>query len=232
MPPPRSRFKAASPPPKLNLDRKFVKMYNMRLQYVESMKLIQTAITLIVLTSAVEVSNTERGFGYAIEPIVARSSAALVRDDNLFERGLQKQEQEDYVGAIADYSEFLKTHPTHLEAYSNRGFAKAMLNKLPGALQDFDRAIEIAPDNADAYNARGNVNAMAGNLSASIRDFNQSIRCDRNFADAYYNRAISRHGLGDRPGAKSDLSKAAKLFKQQQDVGGYQQAREWIDKLR
>jgi tetratricopeptide (TPR) repeat protein len=196
------------------------------------MKLIQTAITLIALTSAIEFSNTERGLGYALAPALGRSPASLVQANNLFEQGLKKQEQEDYVGAISDYTEFLKTHPADLEAYSNRGFSQAMLNKLPAALRDFDRAIELAPDNADAYNARGNVNAMAGNLSASIRDFNQSIRCDRNFADAYYNRAISRHGLGDRPGARSDLSRAAKLFQQQRDVGGYQQAREWIDKLR
>ena len=196
------------------------------------MKLIQTATILIALTSAVEFSQIERVFGYTIEPKFTRSPVSLVQSSNLFEEGLKKQEQEDYVGAIADYTEFLKTHPEHLEGYSNRGFAKAMLNKLPDALKDLDRAIALAPENADAYNARGNVHAMAGNLSASIRDFNRSIGCDRNFADAYYNRAISRHGLGDRRGAKADLSKAASLFQKQKDPGGYQQAQEWIDKLR
>ena len=204
----------------------------MRLQYVKSMKLIQTATLLIALTTIVEFSQTERVFGYAIASQFARSPVSLVQSTNLLEEGLKKQDREDYVGAIADYTEFLKTHPDHLAAYSNRGFAKAMLDKLPDALKDFDRAISLAPDNADAYNARGNVNAMAGNLSASIRDFNQSIRCDRNFADAYYNRAISRHGLGDRRGAKADLTKAARLFQQQKDVGGYEQATEWMNKLR
>jgi tetratricopeptide (TPR) repeat protein len=204
----------------------------MRLQYVKSMKLIQTATVLIALTSGVVFSQTERVFGYALKPELTRSSVSLVQATNLFQEGLKKQEREDYAGAIADYTEFLKTNPDHLESYSNRGFAKAMLNKLPAALKDLDRAVALAPENADAYNARGNVHAMAGNLSASIRDFNRSIRCDRNFADAYYNRAISRHGLGDRHGARSDLSKAANLFQKQQDVGGYQQAQEWIDKLR
>jgi Flp pilus assembly protein TadD len=73
---------------------------------------------------------------------------------------------------------------------------------------------------------------MAGNPAQSIRDFNRAIRCNRNFADAYYNRAIGRHDLGDRRGAKLDFTQAAKLFQQQQDLGGYQQAREWIIKLR
>ncbi len=204
----------------------------MRLQYVKSMKLIQTATILVALTSGVAFSQTERVLGSVLKPASTRSPASLVQAANLFEEGLKKQEREDYTGAIADYTEFLKTNPDHLESYSNRGFSKAMIDKLPAALKDFDRAILLAPTNADAYNARGNVHAMAGNLSASIRDFNQSIRCDRNFADAYYNRAISRHSLGDRRGARADLTRAASLFQKQQDVGGYQQAKEWIDKLR
>jgi tetratricopeptide (TPR) repeat protein len=192
-------------------------------------------VTLIALTGALELSRAERAFGN--RPDLPRELAwsqvkLALASTSLFEDGLKKQEQEDYTGAIADFTEFLKMYPDRVEGYTNRGFAKAMLNNLQGAISDFDRAIAIAPHNADAYNARGNVNAMAGNLTASIRDFNQSIRCDRNFADAYYNRAISRHGLGDRRGAKSDLSQAAKLFQQQKDISGYQQAREWIDRLK
>jgi tetratricopeptide (TPR) repeat protein len=201
------------------------------------MKFIQTAVTLIALTSVFDVG-TASAAGYPLKDTVVaqrlEKSQVLPTpaSSSLFEEGMKKQEHEDYAGAISLYTEFLKTHPDHLEAYSNRGFARAMLEDLRGALSDFDRAIALAPNNADVYNGRGNVNAMAGNLSASIRDFNRSIRYDRNFADAYYNRAISRHGLGDRRGARSDLSRAAKLFQQQQDIGGYQQAREWIDKLK
>jgi tetratricopeptide (TPR) repeat protein len=201
------------------------------------MKPIQTAVVLIALTSIFEFGKAGCAVGYTSKPALGQQLehsqvSPLPASATLFEEGVKKQEQEDYVGAIADYTEFLKTHSQHLAAYSNRGFAKAMLNDLPGAIVDFDRAIDLAPHSADAYNARGNVNAMAGNLTASIRDFNRAIRCDRNFADAYYNRAISRHGIGDRHGAKSDLSQAAKLFQQQKDIGGYQQTREWIDKLK
>jgi tetratricopeptide (TPR) repeat protein len=106
-----------------------------------------------------------------------------------------------------------------------------MVGQIKNSLSDFNRAIEIAPDRAEFYNARGNVHAIAGNLPASIRDFNRAIALDRNFADAYYNRGISRHGLGDRRGAKLDLNKASQLFRLQRDFGGYQQAREWIEKM-
>jgi tetratricopeptide (TPR) repeat protein len=225
---------------------KLVKMCGMSLQSGRNyMKPIQTAVALIALTSTFGLGRAESALGYTPKPALGRQLeqsqiSPAPASTNLFEEGVKKQEQEDYTGAIADYTEFLKTYPVgeasprenRLEAYSNRGFSKAMLNDLKGAITDFDRAIELAPHNADAYNGRGNVNAMAGNLTASIRDFNRAIRCDRSFADAYYNRAISRHGIGDRHGAKSDLSQAARLFRQQKDIGGYQQAREWIDKLK
>ncbi|AFY94801.1 tetratricopeptide repeat protein [Chamaesiphon minutus] len=201
------------------------------------MKPIQMAVTLIALTSAFELGRAQIAMGYVANYETERQSqwsqaSPIPTNTKLLEQGHKKQEQEDFVGAIADYTEFLKSNPNHVEGYSNRGFARAMTNDLQGAIQDFNRALEISPNNADVYNARGNVNAMVGNLSASIRDFNRAIRCDRNFADAYYNRAISRHSLGDRRGAKLDLSQAAKLFQQQKDLGGYQQAREWIDKLK
>ena len=201
------------------------------------MKPIQRAIAFL---ASIGIS----GFGGAISAVAympqgyvgqqferLQLTPAPVKTD-LLEQGRNKQDSEDYAGAISDFTEFLRIHPAHLEAYKSRGFAKAMTNDLSGAIADFDRAVEISPRHADAYNSRGNVHAMAGHLVASLADFNYAIRLDRNFADAYYNRALSRHGLGDRYGAKSDLSRAAQLFRQQRDIGGYQQAREWIEKLR
>ena len=202
------------------------------------MKPIQTAVIITVSIGTLIFGGSRQAFSYALgndprQLVQLQAIGTLPPSSiNLLEEGIEKQEREDYAGAIADYTKFLKTNPDRLEAYSNRGFAKAMLNDLQGAITDFDRAIEHAPRNADAYNGRGNVNAMAGNLTASIRDFNRAIRYDRNFADAYYNRAIGRHDLGDRRGAKLDFSQAAKLFQRQQDLGGYYQAREWIDKLK
>ncbi len=200
---------------------------------------IPTIVTIFVLTGAVELALAAGAMAYTSKPYSTKhldrlqvSPVVSPTHINLFEQGSSKQELEDYAGAVSDYTEFLKTHPYHLEAYTSRGFARAMLNDLKGAITDFDRALQISPAHADSYNARGNVNAMAGNLVASLRDFNRAIRLNHNFADAYYNRAISRHGLGDRRGAKLDLSKAARLFRQQSDLGGYQQAREWMNKLR
>ena len=196
---------------------------------------IQAAVSLCALISILGCSSIASAENYSLKPSYAQpidrpQINPIAIEVNLFHRGMKKQNLEDYPGAISDYTEFLKTNPTHLLAYSNRGYAKAMQNDLIGSMADLNRAIELAPS-ADTYNARGNVKAMAGNKIGSVRDFNRAIRLDRNFADAYYNRAISRHDLGDIHGAKSDFAKAAQLFHRQQDLGGYQQSREWLDRL-
>jgi tetratricopeptide (TPR) repeat protein len=201
------------------------------------MKPMQMAIALLLLTSAFELGNLKSASAKVADragqmSVVRPHLSSLPANDKLLQEGVKKQEREDYQGAIADYTEFLKANPTHQTAYSNRGFAKAMTNDLKGAIADFDRAIALSPRDPDAYNARGNTQAMAGNIAASIRDFNLAIKFNRNFADAYYNRGISRHSLGDKRGAKADITKAAQLFRTQKDLGGYQQAKDWIDKLR
>jgi tetratricopeptide (TPR) repeat protein len=201
------------------------------------MKPIQMAIALLSLTSAFEFCHPKSASAKIVERsgqlTLARPYVSSVpASEKLLQEGVKKQEREDYHGAIADYTEFLKTNPTHQTAYSNRGFAKAMTNDLKGAIADFDRAIVLSPRDPDTYNARGNTQAMAGNITASIRDFNLAIKFNRNFADAYYNRGISRHSLGDKRGAKADITKAAQLFRTQKDLGGYQQAKDWMDKLR
>jgi tetratricopeptide (TPR) repeat protein len=200
------------------------------------MKPVRAAVILVLAIGAFELKGIDSAVGMstsaARQQRLERPNISVTpTNDKLFDEGVKKQEVEDYQGAIADFTEFLKTHPERLDAYSNRGFAKAMTNDLKGAIADFNRAIEIAPRDANVYNARGNVHAMAGNLARSIKDFNLAIEFDRNFADAYYNRGVSRHGLGDRRGAKIDINKAAQLFRKQNDLGGYQQAKEWIDKL-
>jgi tetratricopeptide (TPR) repeat protein len=203
------------------------------------MKIFYRAVTIVTIALALGSGDAVSAMGKnPPSPLTDRQSHLggtsihqSSKDVELFERGVAKQEEEDYLGAIASYTELLKQNPYHLDAYCNRGFSRAMLGQLKGSLADFNRAIEIAPDRADSYNSRGNVHAIAGNLAASIRDFNRAIALDRNFADAYYNRGISRHGLGDRRGARLDLSRASQLFRMQRDLGGYQQAREWIEKI-
>lgn len=199
------------------------------------MRFIQVAVMLFCLSATIGSSDAGTPLDRTVQSETgekSKSTPSTPTGEELFKRGIERQEFADYLGAIADYTVFLTTHPDRVDALTNRGFARAMTNDLQGAIADFDRAIELSPSDAEIYNARGNARAMAGNIAASIRDFNRAIAYNRELADAYYNRGISRHSLGDRRGARADISRAAKLFLAQRDIGGYQQASEWMQKLK
>ena len=76
------------------------------------MKPIQTAVTLIALTSVFELSRVESALGYAPKVQIEQLKLIPIQTSpNLLEEGAKKQEQEDYPGAIADYTEFLNNYP-------------------------------------------------------------------------------------------------------------------------
>ena len=49
---------------------------------------------------------------------------------------------------------------------------------------------------------------------AALKDFNQAISLNANLPSAYYKRGLLRDDLQDKQGAKSDLQKAADLYKE------------------
>jgi tetratricopeptide (TPR) repeat protein len=166
------------------------------------MKILLTAVVSIgvALSTGLTGSGAAVAAGNRLSPSIALLASSSAKQDSAvdyFERGNLKQEREDYYGAIADYTKFIRKNSNHSAAYRQRGFAKAMVNDLRGSLNDLNAALFLDPRHADTYNARGNVRALIGSLKSSIRDFDRAIELDRSFADAYYNRGISRHGLKD-----------------------------------
>jgi tetratricopeptide (TPR) repeat protein len=69
-----------------------------------------------------------------------------------------------------------------------------------------------------------------GDKQAAIADYNSALKINPNFVQAYGNRGVARYELGDKPGAISDLQKAAELSRQQGNTANYQEALELIKK--
>ena len=65
--------------------------------------------------------------------------------DNSFNSGVDKYEQGDYQGAIADFTKVIEIDPQSADAYHNRGTAKDDLEDYQGAIADYTKAIEINP---------------------------------------------------------------------------------------
>ena len=74
---------------------------------------------------------------------------------NLFNSGVDKYDQGDYQGAMADYTKAIEINPEYAPVYYFRGIAMDDLQDYQGAIADFSKAIEINPMNAIFYYNRG-----------------------------------------------------------------------------
>jgi len=130
---------------------------------------------------------------------------------NYFLQGKQKRKLGDFKGAIADFTEDIRTHPNDALAYSDRGFARDKLGDYRGAIQDYTQAIRLNPNDADAYYNQGLVRRKLGNYRGAIQDYIKAIQLNPNDADAYVGRGNARGDSGDYQGAIQDYMKATRL---------------------
>jgi tetratricopeptide (TPR) repeat protein len=128
-----------------------------------------------------------------------------------FYSALEKDENSDYYGAIADYSKAIEIEPKYIVAYFNRGYSKAKLNDHLGAVTDYTKTIDLDPKNVKAYLNRGSSKIELEDYYGSIADFNKVIELDPNRAGAYFNRGLSKAFLFDKKGACKDGRNAKKL---------------------
>ena len=106
-------------------------------------------------------------------PLVTANANPLA--NNSFNSGVDKYEQSDYQGAIADFTKVIEIYPQNADAYNNRGTAKDVLEDYQGAIADFSKAIEINPEYANAYVNRGVVRERASDLEGACRDWRKAV---------------------------------------------------------
>jgi tetratricopeptide (TPR) repeat protein len=130
---------------------------------------------------------------------------------NYFLQGKEKRKLGDFKGAIADFTEDIRTHPNDALAYSDRGFARDKLGDYQGAIQDYTQAIRLNPNDADAYYNQGLARRKLGDYPGAIQNYVKAIRLNPNDADAYVGRGNARGDSGDYQGAVRDYIQAIRL---------------------
>ncbi len=126
-------------------------------------------------------------------------------------RGLLRLDQDDFDGAIADFSQALKVHPTFAQCLLWRGFARLRHHDYALAIADLSRAVEAIPACAEAYNHRGVAHFYQHDFDKAQADFDQAIRIKPQFAEAYNNRGNLRQLLGEPVSAAADYDRAISL---------------------
>jgi tetratricopeptide (TPR) repeat protein len=149
------------------------------------------------------------------EPQTAKSPpAAAVPDESdgdLVNRGIEKAENGDLDGAIADFDRAAERNPKDDAPYYNRAQAKRLKNDTAGAIADYIKGIELGSTNPAAYNNRGNARAETKDRYGAIADYTRAIELKPDYAHAYYNRAMLKKEKGDAAGAAADFERAREL---------------------
>ncbi|MCW8796534.1 MAG: tetratricopeptide repeat protein [Chlorobium sp.] len=148
-------------------------------------------------------------------------SACGPNSKNLNTSGIEKLKNEDYEGALEDFTKAVEKDPEFAESYLNRGFVYGNRGELQEALADFNKAIEIDSGYVEAYYNRGFIYGFFEEFDKAMADFDKVIELNPKDAEAYINRALIRSRIGDREGELADLKKAAAL--------GDPTARNWLD---
>jgi tetratricopeptide (TPR) repeat protein len=139
------------------------------------------------------------------------STASDAADGDLVNRGIEKAQNGDLDGAIADFDRAAELNPKDDAPYYNRAQARRLKNDTAGAIADYTKAIELGSTNPAAYNNRGNARAENKDRDGAIADYTRAIELKPDYARAYYNRAMLKKEKEDAAGAAADFKRAQKL---------------------
>jgi tetratricopeptide (TPR) repeat protein len=134
------------------------------------------------------------------------------RAKGYYRRGIARENQGDYLGAIEDYTQTIGIEPSWALIYFNRAGVQKKIGNFKQAISDYTHAIEFSPNWANAYFQRGVTRyKQQGDDSGAIEDYNQTIRLDFYHADAYLERGIVRSAQRNHVEAIEDYSHAIRL---------------------
>jgi tetratricopeptide (TPR) repeat protein len=131
--------------------------------------------------------------------------------EQYFDRAYCKAEEQDYEGAIADYTEAIRLKSDLAVAYSHRGAVYREKGQHEQAIADYTEAIRLRPGDALAYHCRGWTYYIMGQYDEAIADYTESIRLRPDDPDAFGGRGAAYKGKGQHQQAIADYTEAIRL---------------------
>jgi tetratricopeptide (TPR) repeat protein len=131
--------------------------------------------------------------------------------------GITKHTQQDFKGAIKDYTKAINSDKGLKDAYFNRGTCELALKNFKAAIVDFSKTIELDPKYIKAYYGRASVYASQEQYLETLPDLDKTIALDPSFPDALTLRGQIRAQTGNKKGACEDFTKAKENGDKQAD---------------
>ena len=122
---------------------------------------------------------------------------------------------DDYAGAVAFYTEAIKTRPTEAKHYLARAEAFVRLKRWPEALADYDRAQQLglasSADNYFVHAGRGYVALVGRDYQLAIDQLDQALAIDPDAVNVLMWRGYAHERRGQYEAALGDYARAAKF---------------------
>lgn len=134
------------------------------------------------------------------------------------QRGLHKNYDGDYRGAIIDFTKAIEINPNLAQAYCRRGSTKIDLKDYQGAIIDLNKAIELSPNYSEALRFRSQAKHNLKDYYGAISDLNKLIKESPDAVIYLPRRALAKYEIGDYEGAVKDCYN---LIKRSGDSGWY-----------
>jgi len=138
-----------------------------------------------------------------------------------FNRGVGYLRQENYNGAIREFTTVIRARPNDMAALNNRGIAynnRGNRGDYDRAIADFSTILGAEPNNAGAkqglataYFYRGNIYNDSGNFDNAIAEYTASLKMAPNCADVLNNRGTAYIRKAEYEKAITDVTAALRI---------------------
>ena len=153
-------------------------------------------------------------------------------NNEFYNRGLEKAQQKDYTGAIADFNLAIQENTRFTKAYIQRGLAYYDSGEILQAVYDYTTAIKLDESIPEVFYCRALARLTLKNFVGTLDDLDSAIRLNSNYAAAYDLRGIVRRKQGDIQDAITNFKKAAKLYLEQKNKEKCQACLQKIQQLK
>jgi curved DNA-binding protein CbpA len=148
-----------------------------------------------------------------------------------YDRALLRTQAKDYRQAINDYSQAIKLNPRFVDAYLKRCEMRYKLGENQEVLQDCQAVLKIDATVAKAHYYQGRARYSLGYIDPAIESYSLAIAQDKSYSQAHYYRGMAYKESQNVAAAISDLTEAAKLFRQQKNYDAYRRAQQNVIEL-
>lgn len=156
---------------------------------------------------------------FELKDLVKETKAIKTNDSNYEaynNRGKNRYEFNDKVGALKDINNSLKINPYYSKAYLNRAYIEKDSKEYEKAKKDYDLAIKYNPYSTHILGEKGEFLYNIHSYNEALDVYTEVIKLE---SSPYYMmcRGLTYYQLGDKENSLKDAKQAEKLFKKNND---------------